>query len=364
MRNIFSQILLAAILAAPAFAVSTDPVGAMKVTALGNSDTILGVPFHRPAAFEGRINAISGSTLTVDGAPGWSADQFVYSAPDQTNTYYVLIASGAKEGSYYTITDNDASTLTLNLNGDTIDSILTTSEDGSGDIIRIIPYWTLNTVFPDGEGVHASSSPLFRNSEILIPDQTSEGINLAASKTYYYYNGTGLEGEGWYLFGSAGIADDTILWPDTYFVVRHNTASNTEIIFSGSVQMTKYYIPVNKLSVKQDNFITIPVPVDITLSESQLYESGAFEASTSPLFRKDELLVFDNDSIAKNKASSETYYYYTGSGLEGNGWYLFGSSTKMDNEKVFKAGKGYIIRKASSPEAETIDWQALPPYLN
>ncbi len=367
MRTYFPHIVLSLLLSVPAFGVSTDPVGAMKVTALGNSDTILSVPLHRAADFEGRINSIASNVITVDGTPDWTADQFVYSSPDQTNTYYVLIASGSKEGSYFTVTANGSSTLTLDLAGDTLDGIMTTVADGTGDILRIIPYWTLNTVFPDGEGVHVSTNRFITNSEVLLPDQVTAGINLAPTSTFFYYQGSQLQGDGWYELGNTDVkANDTVLYPDTYFILRNKLSSSTEIVFAGAVQMSGFALPINTLMANeaQDNFVAVTVPVDVTLTDSNLYESGAFTPTTNRFLIQDQLLVFDNTQVAQNKAPSDTYFYYTGSGLAGHGWYKVGDTTQtVSDQPIFQPGKGYIVRKVATPTPGSEEWQGVPNYL-
>ena len=88
--------------------VTTDPVGFTTTSCLGNSDTYLGIPFTRPPEFTGTVQSANANTLTVNGAPGWTNNQFVYAAGTQPKHYYVLIGNGGatnlKEGHIYTVT--------------------------------------------------------------------------------------------------------------------------------------------------------------------------------------------------------------------------------------------------------------------
>src|SRR4029077_542178 len=59
---------------------TTDPVGFTTTSCLGNSDTYLGIPFTRPPEFTGTVQPANADTLTVNGAPDWANNQFVYAA--------------------------------------------------------------------------------------------------------------------------------------------------------------------------------------------------------------------------------------------------------------------------------------------
>src|SRR5438067_139519 len=100
--------------------VTTDPVGFTATSCLSQSDTYVGIPFTRPAEFNGAIQAISSNpanTLTVNSMPGWGSNQFVYAAGTQSNHYYVLLGSGGnfnpKEGHMFPVTGNGSNTLTV-----------------------------------------------------------------------------------------------------------------------------------------------------------------------------------------------------------------------------------------------------------
>ncbi len=113
---------------------------------LANSDTAVSVPFTRPPEFVGATTAATANTLTVSGSP-WTANQFVYlSTPSQHNTYFVLIgphsSTNPKEGRMYQITGNTTNQLTVNNGGDDISTVAATTQ------ILVIPYHTLNSVFP------------------------------------------------------------------------------------------------------------------------------------------------------------------------------------------------------------------------
>lgn len=96
--------------------VTTEPVGFMTDSLLGNSDTFISLPLIRPPAFVGGIQSAGGTTITVPGGP-WTANQFVYAPGTQPNHYYALIgpatATNPKEGHTYAIAANGPNTLTV-----------------------------------------------------------------------------------------------------------------------------------------------------------------------------------------------------------------------------------------------------------
>ncbi len=359
--------LVVLLMALPAFRAqaepASDPAGFYRITCLGNSDTIVSIPFSRPAAANVVVESVAQfddddngeydrAVVTLKGAPGWTEDQFVYAAGTQPNTYYVRFLSGAKEGSYYPVTANDADSLTLSLRGDDISSV------ADGDQAAVIPYWTLGTVFPEGRGVIPSSTIGIRNSEVLIPYFEKIGINLGTSATYFFLVNASFPNGVWRKVGVGTGHDDDVLLPDVYFIVRHNTAANTVVTAQGSVSVSKLAIPLitQPTPTNQDNFITLARPVPITLLESGLVQSGAFLPSVSLGTRTDELLVFDNGQVAQNKPATATYFYLNGT------WRRLGMTGDWGNEPVFTPGTGVIIRKAATADGVSAIWMNSPTY--
>jgi uncharacterized protein (TIGR02597 family) len=351
--------------------VTTTPVGFNTVTALGNSDTRLSTPLQRSSVYQGLVQSVSGNVITVQGLPGWTSGQFLYVAGSQANTYYVTPTSGNKIGMFYTITANTAdngtantTTLTVDSAGDTLDGV---SGIVTGDSLSIIPYWTLDTVFPGQVGITTTTSISGAGSmtRIFIPDPTSAGVDLAATISYYYYSGTGFGGAGWRRSGGGltNKKNDDILTPDSYVIIRQDgVVSNAVITVAGGVPSSarSYIIGTRAANTDQDNAIAVDVPVPLTLTQSNLFESGAFAGTTSISGASgDKLLVFDDTTAAIDKAAVKSYYYYTGTGFGGAGWRLQGGglTTIRNNDVVFQPGSGYNIRKQGTGAVSTFIWR-------
>lgn len=328
--------------AAPVQILTPGLCGFTRLALPGNSDSIVAVPFTRPAAGGGLVQGAAGSVITAQGTTGWAAHQFEYVAGTQADTFYVLVLSGTLEGASYRITGNTATTVTVDAQGDNLSAL------AAGTRFAVIPYWTLGTLFPQGRGVNASVAGQAHASEVFFPDVNAAVINPAPARTFFFQDGRWMEGEA--------IADDVVIPPSIHLTVRHNVAAATELLCAGEVITTKLRVPiVAKAAAKHDNFLGLQRPNNVTLAASELITSGAFQASPSVGVHTDELLVFNNATVQKNKSAAAIYFYWN------NAWRKTGAgAATFDATQIFTPGTGFIIRKnagASSPI-----WTNAPGY--
>lgn len=342
----------------------TQPHGTVVYELTGLSDNWVAPALTRPPVFAGQLRAAEGNLLTVMANPPLQAGQFALPAmKGGSDTYYALISSGSMAGLSLTIVDNGPDTLAVDEAGQDLSGL------GFGDQVMVIPYWTLQTLFPNGQGIHGSLRHGVRGTEILLPDEKTPGINLAPRAIFYYFTGETDGGPGWRKIGGGLTVsmDHTVISPDSYLIVRQRAAGSTTWILTGAVPMSIQRTPVNILTadLAQDNAMAFPVPSPATLRESNLYESGAFAGSASHGQTADELLIFDNSSPGFNRAAAAIYYYYTGAANGGPGWRLVGGGLDVlqDDTVVFQPGTGFIIRKASAEEPASFIWSMPPNYL-
>ena len=339
----------------------TNPVGYVSQPCAANSDTIVGVPLRSAPVAAGALSVdpdiatTPGSAiLTIAGTPGFTPSAFA--AVD-----YVKFNSGAGAGQWFTVTANDATTITVNLNGGTIAA-------AAADTLEVIPFWTLASLIDPStattdpltttNAIVASTSTLAagRRTQILIPDFVSAGTNLSPAVTYYIHGGI------WKKNGDNNVSHNADqLWPDTYFIIRNPVAvtSGTTYTVSGSVEPYAINVPLlTQAAIAQDNFNALPRPIDTTLNALGLGGTSAFMASTSTLAagRRDQLLVFPNATAALNKSPSATYYYNAGT------WKLHGGGSTDYGTATIPAGAGFIIRKYQSGTGATATWTNPPSY--
>ena len=310
--------------------------------AVGDTVTVAGYTFT--------VAAVSGTTVTIDRAyPGTSAT-------GQAATYN----HSPSEGRFYTVTTNDTGSLTVNLNGDSLSNVT------AGTQVSVIPYWTFGSLFPStdtGKSYLASTGTglKFRGTQILLPDLASPGTNLAASSTYYFYNGAWRQANDVVTTNSH---DDDYLMPDTYLIVRNVSSTNVasaalSLTPVGSVLVNRQSIPLHtQQGAQQDNPVGLARPTAIVLNDLGLISSNAFIASTGTSLktRTDQLFITDNTTIGTNKAAVGPYFYYN------NAWRQVDGSDVGSTVSV-PAGGGILIRKFQNATASTTFLQNSRNYL-
>ena len=373
--------------------VSTDPMGVVSFEASGNSDSYVYLPVRRVPEFVGKVATLTANgthdlgepytdsnssgawnsgeaftdtnnVVTLSGTPNLTSDQFVYAGSAQPKRYYLLVTSGVRAGMYYSVLSNTTGAVTIDTAGDSLSGALV-----ADTAVQVVPYNTLGTIFPGGAGVHSSAthSVAVRQSEIILPDNTSIGKDLAGLISYYYFSGTSGAGQGWRKAGAASVlADDDILPPDSFFIIRHNVAASTTVKIVGGVQMGVLSTPLNTSSgVDQDNSVALPFATEMTLAQLKLIDNGVFAGSSSHSVasRQDQVLVWDNTVPGKNKAADLSYYYYTGANAPGPGWRKAGfANTLADSDVVISRTKSIVIRKKAGSSPLTSLWSVRPPY--
>ncbi|MDE0835052.1 MAG: TIGR02597 family protein [Akkermansiaceae bacterium] len=333
----------------------TDPVGWNIVVCPSDSDTVCSVPFSQPITFSGNTgvpvdNSNGTHNLTLNAAPSLVSGSAA--------AYYVSFTGGNHDGEYYEITNK---TLGSTIVVDDRDMDLTNVANDAQ--IQIKLFWTLSTLFPDGNSTIVASAGNFasqRRTEILIATPLVGSINVAPQETFFYSSA-----DDTWKSTSSGFpnSDNLILWPDSYFIVRHNSLSGpTNYLPSGGVDENSFTIPLfTAIGSSTDNFVSIPRPIDVSLDKLGLGDSAgasaAFVASTGNFSsqRGDELLVFDNAFAAQNKAPSANYFFRS----TDNTWRSTTSGFPVADAVKLKSSEGFIIRKKGTDGGQTALWTNL-----
>lgn len=265
------------------------------------------------------------------------------------------------EGRFYQVVSNSVSSANVNLNGDTLSSV------AIGTQVSIIPYWTLNSIFP-AANANVSFTPttsLFTlKTQILIPDYASSGTNLSAAAVYLYYN-DGASNVGWRAVGDLNTDHGyDPLTPDGYVTVRTPaSAPALPVTFSGTVPMTRLVTTLTtRTAGAQDNPVALNRPADQTLGSLGLGpKDGSFVATTSLFSLQDELFVYDNTKTGFNKSSAGVYIYFN-DGASNVGWRAVGDLSTDHGSDVIAASSALTVRKASTAAGQTAIWNNSPNY--
>jgi uncharacterized protein (TIGR02597 family) len=329
----------AALLTSSAFAqtVATNPVGYVSTTTPTGDDALIGLPFTQTTAFAGAADSVDGTQVTVTAT-------LVVDA--YNNTHYALATSGANAGQWSEVVGTSASSIT------TAEEILAAT-----DTFEVVPFWTLATAFPGGEGVGVNTDPNAPTATVLINDPTAVGINLSAGSSYLYFE-DGVN-DGWYDANTFASANDLALVPDSYLIIRNNTASPIVTVTSGAVPVNVVGSTISRqVAGQQDSQLVNPYPAGLTLDGSNL--AAAIAATTNPSSPTDTVLIYDIDGTSgQNISAAATYLYYEDGGVN-DGWYDANTFAAAGSVEI-PAGGAFIVRRAAG-SAELAEWNPTTPY--
>lgn len=336
--------------------IRTPTMGFVKMNTTAESDSLFGLPMNRTPVFVGAITAVTENEITVDGS--FTGDQLV----SGSDTFYALVTSGALKGYSFTVTGNTLTTISVDPNAD--DDVASQGLQAD-DLISVIPYWTLRTLFPAGKGIADSPDARDPQSTVKVYDATKVGINLAPSKTYFYYTGSAGT-NGWYDNDDlgAGIQDSAVLIPESFLMVRNVTEESEDVFVNGYVPVTETGTAIGRFvnGSPQDNLTVNPYPISLTLGTSGLFSSGAVEATLNARDPGDTVKLYTTKG-GYNPAPDKTYFYYGGN-AGAHGWYDnddLGAGVQDDIE--IPAGAAVVIRKKSGSAGTTM-WIPPVPYSN
>ncbi len=330
----------------------TVPVGYTTLTVPANTDTNITLPLQTTATWAGISTGISTNTISV-AANSYAASQF------GASTSYVQVSSGALIGRQFPILSNGTGAVTVDPVGA---SSLAAQGFVTGNTFVIRPFWTLSTLFPGGAGIGVNSDPFSPATLLLVNRNTSSGINRAASNLYFYYDGSAGGSAGWYDNDTLTTVDNLVIDSTVSLIVRNSTASALTILNQGTVPSFSAATLVIADTVGNDTFTQLPFPVDTSLSQSRLFESGAVADSSDPFSPTDYVFTYNLLGTGFNPAASGVYFHYDGSIGGAPGWYDANTLTIVDTDLLLKAGSSIIIRKPAAGSLSAFTWTAPLPY--
>lgn len=339
----------------------TTPVGYVTLDVPAQSDTTVVPPLERAPLYASAATSVSGNVI---GASGLTAGAFTSGAG-----CYLQVTSGVLEGQRFTITANDATSITVSSATD----LQTLGFDGTApgtDTFKVVPFWTLNTLFPEGAGV-GSTSDVTNATSFVFASSTAAGVNKASAKAYIYCTGD-VENDlpaGWYdnddVFAGPLAEADTRIDLGRMYTIRTSSVVDLDVVVTGQVTDTATVTPVI-VSTGANDFLTGAVfPVDLPLADSGL--QSALQASTDVTNPVELLFVYDDLAAGVNKAAANAYFYCSGD-VENDlpaGWYnnddVFAGPVPAEDKQI-KAGRAVVLRKAPYMSSGTIPWTAPVPY--
>jgi uncharacterized protein (TIGR02597 family) len=325
------------------FAVETDPVGYLTFTAADAADTKFGLPMEQAAVLSTSVDSVASGAVTV------SVD-----ASAASDSHYLQFSDGALAGQWFQVSTSSATSITVAEDLEALGA-------AAGDTFRVIPFWTLSTLF--GADFPVSTDPFTPVAEILGNDVTGIGINKAPASNYAYHDGSsGFVSAGWFDVSNAfgGTVDDQKLSPDTFITIRNQSGSEYSLVLAGAVPTLPLSIGVvADASSRNDNLVYNPYPADIQLSLSSLID--VVDVSTDPFSPLTEVVVYESFT-GLNPAPTANYAYHDGSsGFVAAGWFNVSNAFGGTQDTVtIPQGGAFIIRKGAGTSSGY--WTASLPY--
>lgn len=266
-------------------------VGYNRFVVPANSDARLTVPFTQVA--EG--------TFTVSGKEVDGIDVAGPVTPNYANTYYVRFTSGTASGLWMTITSNTTTRFVLD---GTVAAARTTLLGlvNTGDTFRVYKHQTLASMFPKTMyGVSYTNGTTVYMYDNNISAMTT---NKSSARSGSYTTSGGGRWAG------SGVNDNTVLKPETLFLIRNSSATPLTETFFGIVPdfSVKMLVAANG-----DLVIGTGYPVPVALKNVGLNGSNR------------TVYFYDVSATGTNKSSSKSASYtlsgggrWAGSGVNGD----------------------------------------------
>jgi uncharacterized protein (TIGR02597 family) len=340
---------LFSLLVSSAFAISSTPVGYVTHPVAANADVKLGVVLEQATSLSGSVSSVSTGTIDAGSAVG-----------DLTTiAHYIKFTSGALAGQWFEVTGSTGSSITVTED-------LESASLATSDNFQVIPFWTLDTLLPNGGGV-ATSTSLFGASPFqglfITYDPNATGINPAGAAAHAYHDGSEMGTPGWYNVNTFALSGSTLINPDNHSTIRNMSLSPISIVVTGTVPSADMSLNiVSRSAGEQDNLVYNPFPAGITLANSNLYESGAVSPTPS-LFAPsggDFVFVYAQDTTVFDPSAADAYVYDASFDMGAPGWYNV-NTFQLANDVVIGAGQAITIRKAQGSDSN-ISWNASKPY--
>lgn len=348
--HILSMLLAASALALTSVnaqtSVTSDVVGYITYNVAANSDAKFGAPLEKSAILTSTIGTggLSGSTITTTSDVS-SADA----------GYYVQFTSGSLNGNWFQVVSSDTTSIT-------VDTDVQALGGADGDSYKVVPFWTLGTLFTDFPG---TTNPSAITALVLVNDVTATGLNPTAAASYWRYTGNVGPPAGFYNSDNpgAGLQNDLIIAPNTYLTIRNVDSNAISLVVAGGVPNSPLSIDVASITSSQnDNLIFNPYPTSIALGSSQIASDINMGTTNPGDSNKDLLLVYSQGTTGLNPTTTASYWYYSGTAVPSGFYDLDNPSAGVQDTVEIPAGGAFVIRKGSSDSNAVLTWTPPLPY--
>lgn len=312
------------------------------MTVPASSDLYVTPSFSNSAVYSDAVDSSSAGSVTFTDAS--------FETSEYSSGHFLLIEEGPLVGRMFTITANDATTLTL----EDADDELSAADTHQ---VSIVPALTLGGLFPSGLGGKSEVNPGNPDIILFFNDNTA-GVEGFFPESIYYHSPIG-DAPGWRRIGSPldESRDDDALPLGQGFVVRNNSGLDVSFYLFGEVLQAKVGIPIHSSSEgATDNLVGAPRPLSIALGELGLSgDGGIIETTTVASEVKDTVRIFLNSGSGQDKEPDSVYCLFS------DGWRKVVDGVVVTSGSTFEgdlipASAALVVRKVATSQSETVYW--------
>jgi uncharacterized protein (TIGR02597 family) len=333
----------------------TTPVGYVTLPIAAEGDTYISPALERPtshsAASSTNVAITTGNNV---GTTGLTASALV------TTPSYLQVTSGSLAGRRYPITANTGTVITVDpVTAGTLQS----QGFAPGNTFKVVPSWTLATLFPNGTGVCSTADINDITSFVFVKENGSYGTDRPIAASYFYCSGDVASSvvAGWYDANNAEgpNTNDLIIDPTLMYFIRNTTVAVNSVTVTGQVPNVASVSLLPVTTEQNDVYLGLPIPLDMTLQQSGLQSAIQGTADINDI--TEFVFVYDDTVSEFDKPISNSYFYCTGdvANSVAAGWYDANSAEgPMVTAAVLKAGRSFFIRKAAYGSDGVLNWNA------
>lgn len=319
----------------------------IPLTSAGGGANFVSAPMQPKPVFRGKVSAISGNTITLEGSPRLTSGAYSQAAVGSFNfaQYLVLLRKDASStpgnaGDWFGIVRNTENQLTL-----TPGLALPSTSFGVGDEIEIRKMTSIKDLFGSG-----ATCILNKDVDTDITQSQEDIIRLTAGTGFaeqiIYHNGAVVD-EGYYVEDSHDpdgskitLAPDEVLW-----VFRKTGSATVNVVSTGRAQST----PLTHYLAAGANPLATGFAVESPVGTSSLLEAGWVSDVN-------EDLVIGQDGIIRSLQGTgfvDTVFHYAGVNAD-PGWYL---NDALNPTYPLPAGQGLMYFAVNS-----LIWRQPAPF--